>query len=70
MEIKIDLFTQIHKAVRAMPYETGSLLQTAYLGKEPEMQDAASCTASKALLMACALVPMPPSDIRGVLPKV
>ncbi len=39
MEQKIDLFTQIHKAVRAMLYDTGRQLQTADLGNEQEVQE-------------------------------
>ena len=37
MEQKIDLFTYIHKGVRAMLYDTGRQLQLADLGNEQEM---------------------------------
>jgi hemerythrin-like domain-containing protein len=37
METKIDLFTAIHKAIRALLYETGKQLQTANLADAEEM---------------------------------
>ena len=39
MEQKVDLFTSIHKAIRALLYQTASALQAADLGEEQSMQE-------------------------------
>lgn len=39
MEQKIDLFTQIHKAIRALLFDTARLLQKADFGNEQEMDE-------------------------------